>query len=333
MLLLPESTWLEQAKAQVHARITEIFDTYPNLKVAYALFSGGDDSTVLAWLAMQHPRVKGVIFANTLTGDKETVQYVRETAKAQGWEYHETKPAVSDRLPAMIAARGIMGPAMHPIAFNNLKGKPWDKLRGKLATQHKCARKDVLFLTGVRRQESTKRARTVNLIKMYESKTGKLKSVWGAPLYDWTREDLERFFGLDKLPRNMHAYAFGASRECGCKTAEGVQDAIIEQQKFPVYWERRKLQYELARAAYALQEFELEHGLIDPEDATIPRYGVPDADGMFQMELFDYRYESPDSVNGTPFVCVGCDNITGKIDASTFDRIMKNDDESQEGAA
>lgn len=321
--LLPENVWLDHAKRTVSARINAILKDYPRLAAVYVMFSGGDDSTTLAWLASHHPMFKGVVFANTLTGDKETVTYVRETAQTQGWAYHETKPNMNERFPGLLATRGVMGPAMHPMVFGYLKGKPWDRKRTELAKLNGCRREDILFLTGVRREESEKRKREVNLIKEYRYKNGKLKSVWGSPLYDWTRGDLECFFDAGKIERNPHAYAFGASRECGCKTAEGAQDLIIEMAKFPIYYQRRQLQYELARAAYRLQQFELEHDLIEPEDASIPDYAVPDEEGAFQPMLFDYRYEAPDSVGSTPFVCIGCENPTGKIDRKTFDRVME----------
>ena len=304
--------------ATVVARIEEMVIKH-NIKAVYACFSGGDDSAVMAWLSSHHPLFKGVIFANTLTGDKETIDYVRQTCKTQGWELHEVKPTVKDRYPALLASRGVPTPPMHPTVFGDLKGKPMEKKRSELAKKHKCKTSQIMYVTGVRRAESRKRMETVQLetVMMAGKNKDRVRSVWAAPIFDYLRSDLEAVFETGVITRNQHAYKFGASRECGCKATEGRQDPIVEKQHFPVYWERRKLQYELARAAYALQQFELEHGLIDPVDATIPEYGAPTLDKHRQLELFPYRYD--DEVEGVPFLCVGCESKLGEdIDAILF---------------
>lgn len=302
---------LEQRIDIVVDRIQEIVENYKQ-KAVYALFSGGDDSLVMAYLASHHPLFKGVIFANTLTGDKETVEYVRKTSKTMGWNYYETKPDIHNRYPAILATRGVPNPQMHAEVFGRLKGKPWDKMRTQLARKNKCKRTEILFVTGIRKAESTKRMQTVTLEKVYLNKNGSLRSVWGAPICDLQRSDLEDVFAQAKdLSRNMHAYKFGASRECGCKATEGTQDPILEKQFYPLYYERRRLQYKLAQIAYELQEFEVENGFIDRDEATIPTLGIRDINKPLQKELFEYRYEG-DTVDGTPFLCVGCENKAGE---------------------
>ena len=317
---------LNERIAQAVDRIDDVVKEY-DIKAVYALFSGGDDSTVTAYLASHHPLFAGCVFANTLTGDIETVRYVRETCAARGWPLEERKPHYLHRYPAFLATWGVPTPAMHPILFNNLKGKQFDKARVKLAKEHGCKSKEVLLVSGVRRGESTRRQRTVQPVTIMRDARKNVRSVWCALIYDYLRDDLEGVLNAGVIQRNAHAQLFAASRECGCKATEGRQDAMIEEASFPVYWERRRLQYALAQAAYALQEFEVEHGLIDREDARIPAYGVRDRD-TFHADEIDAGYfdalppgESPDSVDGVPFLCVGCENQAGVIDG---DKLIKH---------
>lgn len=290
-------------------RLGEMVKKY-NIKAIYALFSGGDDSTITTHFTSYHPLFKGAIFANTLTGDKETIDYVRNTAKIMNWPLYEVKPQERDRYIPFIATFGIPTAAMHPVVFGNLKGKPLEAFAIQEAKRLGIKRKEILFVSGLRRAESQKRMRTVQMIKEVSKNKGKtLYSVWGAPIFDWQRSDLEDIFKTGAIIRNWHAFKFGASRECGCKATEGNQDPILEKQHNPIAWERRKLQIELVQAAYRLQEFEVQNGLIDRQDATIPSYGIPSNIENQQMELFPYRYDSDnDEIDGVPYLCVACEN-------------------------
>jgi 3'-phosphoadenosine 5'-phosphosulfate sulfotransferase (PAPS reductase)/FAD synthetase len=297
------------------------------------MLSGGDDSVVNAYVSSCLNGFKGdVIFGNTLTGDKETVDFVRALAKDQGWNVIEVKPAKQNRLPSMLATYGCMSLQMHPVAYRNLKAKPFAK--GELAIRkrtHTTIQK-LVTTTGRRRGEVGRSG--IDIIDVQRRKNGKIHRVWVNPIADFTRADLESVFAEGFITRNPHAQIFGHSRECGCKTTMKPSDVTIENLHFEIYAKRRELQEAIAKASYELQEFEVAHGLLDREDATIP-HGATSFDyrrKMSQAQLsFDDYLE-----DGTAFLCAGCVNnvamdgesVGSDIDAelNAVKRAMKEQD-------
>jgi 3'-phosphoadenosine 5'-phosphosulfate sulfotransferase (PAPS reductase)/FAD synthetase len=80
------------------------------MKAAWCvLFSGGNDSTILAHM-MRH-RADYAVHANTTIGIEDTRQFVRDTCQAWGLELIERTAPVSYR--ELCLERGFPGPAMH----------------------------------------------------------------------------------------------------------------------------------------------------------------------------------------------------------------------------
>jgi hypothetical protein len=115
------------------------------------LYSGGNDSTVLAHL--MRGRVDYAVHANTTIGIEATRQFVRDTCEAWGLELLERTAPQSYR--DLVLERGFPGPGMHYKMYQRLKERVLDEVRRELVTDSR--RQRVLFIAGRRRSESARR--------------------------------------------------------------------------------------------------------------------------------------------------------------------------------
>lgn len=186
------------------------------------LYSGGNDSTVLAHLFRNMATT--AIHANTGTGIKETVQFVRDTCRGWGLNLMEEHPPVSYR--DLVIAHGFPGPAHHYKMYQRLKERCLRQAKAKLIQRRYGER--VIFLAGRRAAESQRRT--------MRAKAGELKpievidsTVWVSPLHNWTALDLNTYRNrFPECPRNPVADKIHQSGECtcGCFAGEHELDEI-----------------------------------------------------------------------------------------------------------
>lgn len=196
---------------QAHLIVDKAWEIHAQgrMKAAWCvLFSGGNDSTILAHM-MRH-RADYAVHANTTIGIEETRQFVRDTCKGWGLELLERTAPVSYR--ELVLERGFPGPPMHFKMFQRLKERCLEQVRNELVNHPR--RERVLFIAGRRRAESKRR---VN-IPLHESKGS---VVWASPIAMWTKEDMGVYRALaardgDPVPFNTVSDALGMSGECLC---------------------------------------------------------------------------------------------------------------------
>jgi 3'-phosphoadenosine 5'-phosphosulfate sulfotransferase (PAPS reductase)/FAD synthetase len=168
------------------------------------LYSGGNDSTVLAHL-MRH-RVDYAVHANTTIGLEETRQFVRDTSQRWGLPLLERTAPVSYR--EWVIKRGFPGPALHYIMFQKLKERCLDQVRRELVTNSRKER--LLFIAGRRRSES-KRRQNIPLWEVDGS------VIWASPLAMWTKLDMNTYrLLMGDVPINEVSEKLHMSGECLC---------------------------------------------------------------------------------------------------------------------
>jgi 3'-phosphoadenosine 5'-phosphosulfate sulfotransferase (PAPS reductase)/FAD synthetase len=215
----------------------------------WCLFSGGNDSTVLAHRCREH--YEGLAFIDTGTAVPGVAEFVREYADwigkplrvlhagnafrvmvlgdATWWTRYKAARKLESRLSieAFIArdtrehgrASGgelgqiphwFPGPGAHGRAYNRLKERQIMRLlRESKAGHPRHAR--VLFLSGIRRAESRRRSKREAINRL----PGKA-AVFAAPLIDWTSEDMRRYRREHQLPESPAAALLHRSGECNC---------------------------------------------------------------------------------------------------------------------
>jgi 3'-phosphoadenosine 5'-phosphosulfate sulfotransferase (PAPS reductase)/FAD synthetase len=179
------------------------------------LFSGGHDSTVLAHRCQDH--YDQLCFVDTGTAVPGVVEHVERTAAWLG------KPVVimqaGDAYRRMVLGgerrdgswergHGFPGPGMHSKAYTRLKERQIEALLKRLKVgKHRHAK--VLFLSGVRRDESARRANREPITKH----RGK---VFCNPLIDWTNAEMRAYRAAHALPESDVAALLHRSGECNC---------------------------------------------------------------------------------------------------------------------
>lgn len=168
------------------------------------LYSGGNDSTVLAHLMRE--RVDHAVHCNTTIGIEETRQFVRDTCAGWGLDLIERTAPVSYR--ELVLERGFPGPGMHFKMYQRLKERVLDGVRRELVADNR--RERVLFIAGRRRSESKRRQN----IPLYE-RDGSV--IWASPLAMWTKLDMNTYRLMQgDVPVNSVSEKLHMSGECLC---------------------------------------------------------------------------------------------------------------------
>lgn len=168
------------------------------------LFSGGNDSTVLAHLMRSF--ASHAAHANTGIGIEATRQFVRDTCASWGLPLIEKHPPVSYR--ELVVEQGFPGPAQHFKMYQRLKERCLRQVRNDLLDNPR--RERVVFYAGRRRQESARRAN----VPMHE-RDGSV--IWCSPMVLWTALDVNTYLEMhpdlvtNPVPRLVHM-----SGECLC---------------------------------------------------------------------------------------------------------------------
>ena len=174
----------------------------------YAMFSGGHDSVCAAHIASQHPAFSGCVHVNTGVGIEQTREYVRRTCRDMGWPLLEYRAEdEGQRYRDLVLEFGFPGPFHHRKMYNRLKERCIRRMTREAKTS---ARDRVMCVTGVRREESTRRMGTVQTINREGAR------VWVAPLVDWSDMTKNEYMSRHSLPRNEVVDLLHMSGECLC---------------------------------------------------------------------------------------------------------------------
>lgn len=181
----------------------------------FVLFSGGDDSLLTSYTAMQHPRVNGVLHIRTGIGIADTFSFARDTCADFDWPLIMREPLGKDgylNYEQMVLKHGFPGPGAHRFPYVWLKERQLVLLQRELREQ---GLKRVMFITGVRSEESARRMGHVQPLKKEGNR------IWAAPLHNWTDGDIERAKVIYSLPQNPVKKIMKFSGECVCGAFAG----------------------------------------------------------------------------------------------------------------
>ena len=175
------------------------------------LFSGGNDSTVLAHL--MRDRASHFAHANTTIGIEQTRQFVRDVSRTWGVELIEETATGDDTYEALVLDQGFPGPGHHFKMYQRLKERQLRKVQRQLITNGRDER--VIFLAGRRRAESDRRSQRFAAGELVEhERQGSV--VWCSPLLHWTASDMAAYRERFDVPRNEVSDMIHMSGECLC---------------------------------------------------------------------------------------------------------------------
>lgn len=193
------------------------------------LFSGGNDSTVLAHL-FRH-RVSHYLHSNTQMGAEPTRQFVRDTTAGWGVPLLEGNPRPGRTYEDLVLRRaksvasyakyehiyigGFPLPADHRVMFGHLKG--WWMEQAEQVLAPRPASQRVIYIGGMRASESAARMRRARSGALAPVRIGKRAMVNVSPLLSWTKLDLNDYRRrFPDCPENEIAAFMHKSLECMC---------------------------------------------------------------------------------------------------------------------
>ncbi len=179
-------------------------------RACFVGFSGGDDSLATTHYIMRAVPNCTVLHINTGIGIEATRKFVRETCWQQGWPYLEVraKEDCGQDYEQIVKKWGFPGPSRHQQMYIQLK----ERCIEHVTRTHKKLHKDkIAFMTGVRKDESTRRMRYTG-----REITFRGAQLWVNPLYHYTKSNFMEYIKLHKLRRNPDSEVLGMSGECLC---------------------------------------------------------------------------------------------------------------------
>jgi len=227
---------LDEAIARSHALIDEVAARFAP-ETWLLLFSGGDDSSLLAHLVRS--RMDRAVHIRTTIAIPQTAEYVEAVCAA--WElpltWADPPNSYEDLVLGNVAPktpeaknstvwRGFPGPGAHDVMYQRLKEKALDEVRRSLVGKRGRAGQ-IAYVAGTRWSESDRRHRNANEFDVDGA------VVWVSPIVHWTeghmREYRERYFCRahhehaphmlchpDALPQSEVAQNLHTSGDCKC---------------------------------------------------------------------------------------------------------------------
>ena len=181
----------------------------------FALFSGGHDSLTSTYIASLHPAFSGVIHCNTGIGIPATTEFVRDTCARHGWplfEYHARQRNGRPIWGDMCLRLGMPGGEMaHNSQYHVLKREGLERAY----REHRQGDAAMLFVTGIRKQESGRRMR--GPIAVPTRRDRKIAAiVWVCPNVAWSAIDVSNYMVANGLRRSPVVDRLHRSGECLC---------------------------------------------------------------------------------------------------------------------
>lgn len=206
------------------------------------LFSGGGDSTVLAHRCRED--YNRLAFIDTGTAAPGVIDFVKSYAEWLGKPL--TIMSAGDAYERMVLGGTVMkrgehagqiedgfgfpGRGHHNKAYSRLKERQIEALL-KEAKEGHPRNSTVIFLSGIRRAESQRRAKR-------ESVTKRGGAVFCNPLIDWTDREMEEYRRWFGLPKSEPAALMHRSMECNCGAfADAEDERQMMQALWPTWWE------------------------------------------------------------------------------------------------
>ena len=171
-----------------------------------ALISGGNDSTVMAYV--MRPYLTHLVFGDTGTCLAPTRKFVEKTAADLGLPLIAPRaPRPEDQFEYLVRDRGFPGLGMHGKIYNRLKERAWRQARRSLVPDGNHQR--MIFVAGRRRTESARRAAVPELER-------EDSAVTVSPMVLWTKFDLSTYRKMHDVPVNPVYDLLHISGECLC---------------------------------------------------------------------------------------------------------------------
>lgn len=195
----------------------------------FVLFSGGNDSSVLAhWAASHCPGgIDGLVFIDTGTALPGVRDFATQFARGIGHELLVYDAGDAFRR-LVLELGGFPGPAGHGRAYQRLK----ERMIRALVRDHKQSHGDrIMLLTGKRKAESSRRYKTTAGIERIGAQ------LYVNPLMEWSNEDMRQYRQERAVPQSDVAALIHRSGECNCGAFASPGEREMLESLYPEWFE------------------------------------------------------------------------------------------------
>lgn len=193
----------------------------------FCLFSGGNDSAVAAHRCRAH--YEELLFIDTGVAAPGVEDFVREYAEWLGKKLRIMR--AGDAYRQLVLENGFPGRAAHAKAYSRLKERQLEAVLRDTKRGHPHT-SSVLFISGLRRAESSRRAGRMPLTDRWSAK-------FVNPLTDWTAVDIRGYRTRHGLPESDVAALLHRSGECNCGAFGGASgERAMLAGLWPEWWAR-----------------------------------------------------------------------------------------------
>lgn len=194
------------------------------------MLSGGDDSMAALHACKQlGVKIDFIMHGVTGTGIEETHEFVKHVVSNEPSRYIEAN--AGSTYIDYVLRKGFfgVGETAHSYSYHMLK---WTHFRREVSLniRHKKRNRNILFISGARRQESENRMKTmINPIK----RVGGGSNIWVNIINEWPNHAPVDFLEGCGIKRNPVSILLCTSGECGCGTMQSPGDAVERGYHFP----------------------------------------------------------------------------------------------------
>lgn len=277
-------TKIKESHALIDAGI-ERFCAGKEVVATVVLFSGGNDSTVLAHIFRD--RATHFAHCNTTIGIESTRQFVRDTSALWGKPLIERLPTHQrDHYRDLVLEAGFPGPGQHWKMFQRLKQRALQTIRTDLIDGQIRTRR-VVFLAGRRRDESARRADIPEMDR-------RGNAVFISPLVHWTNDDMRQYrkdFNLPQCEASQHIHMSG---ECLCGAFATANELDEIEFWFPdMFRHIKELEREVRDAGHPEPVCQWGWG---NQPGTQTQYNLARNQGLLLCSSCEARYRPPEHV-------------------------------------
>lgn len=191
-------------------------------RAVIGLFSGGDDSLAMLHACRQQGiKLDGVIHGNTRTGIPETNKFAVKEIERTGNRLLYAD--AGDSYVNYVLRKGFFGKGKfaHSFSYHALKAQWFRKVISAEVRKRK-RNYPILFVNGVRRQESAVREKTMREPISIRG----TNDIWVNVLNEWGNREPINFLEGSGIKRNPVSVALCSSRECMCGTTQSEGDRV-----------------------------------------------------------------------------------------------------------
>lgn len=194
--------------------------SYPKV---YALVSGGKDSLTTAQVLHEAGKLEACVALDTSLSTPDWKEFVTATCAERGWplEFYGTDPLAYDNF---VLRYGFPGPSKHSWVMRVLKGR--------CVREFRKARPNAILASGVRQDESVKRAGSTRPVGQWEGVPIL------APIYDWTTEETWDYFHAHGFERAPAYSTLQISGDCLCGAYAREDEPAAVKYWYPGIWQR-----------------------------------------------------------------------------------------------